>query len=306
MGTMLMPKEQAPLDLEPHRRRLMAIAYRMLGSVADAEDVVQEAFVRWQATDRAGVLEPRAFLSKIVTRLCLDQLKSARRRREIYVGEWLPEPVLDAAGMEADAATDYADDLSVAFLLTLERLSPLERAAFLLHDVFDMDFVEVGKALERSPEACRQLASRARVHVQDARPRFPASDDQRARLAQAFYSAITSGDVEGLAHILARDAVLHGDGGGKRIAALRPIFGRDKILRFLAGIARKIGLPKPDEVIATRINGVPGFIILDRDGGVDSTFALEIADAGIVAIYAMRNPDKLKHINVPPKGESCR
>jgi RNA polymerase sigma-70 factor, ECF subfamily len=286
--------ESAVREFEAHRRHLTGLAYRMLGSLAEAEDAVQEAWLRWQAADRGAVAAPRAFLSTIVTRLCLDQLKSARVRRETYVGPWLPEPVLDAGALAAETASDYAHDLSVALMLTLERLSPLERAAFLLHDVFDMEFAEVARCLERNEAACRQLAARARAHVRAARPRFKPSVDEGARLAAAFRQAVASGDPAAIAKLLATDAVLYSDGGGKRLAALNPIRGSDKIARFFAGIARKERL-ESWRVRFADINGLPGFVAAGPDGEARTTsFAVE--EGSITAIYIVLNPDKLRRV----------
>ena len=200
---------------EANRGRLMALAYRMTGSVADSEDVLQEAYLRWEAVDTQVVRNPRAFLSTTVTRLCLDLLKSARVQRESYVGPWLPEPVLDTHGIAPDDATELAQDISVALMLALERLSPLERAAFLLHEVFDCSYEEVANTLGRSEAACRQLASRAKKHVRAARPRYEPSDDERRRIVLAFGNAVMNGDLEELQATLADDAVLYADGGGK-------------------------------------------------------------------------------------------
>ena len=285
-------------EFEPHRRHLTGLAYRMLGSLAEAEDAVQEAYLRWHAADQGKVADARAFLSKTVTRLCLDQLKSARARRETYVGPWLPEPLLEEAGFAVDSAGEYAHDLSVALMLALERLSPLERAAFLLHDVFDMDFAQVAEALGRGEAACRQLAARAREHVRSARPRFPVKPDEGARLAEAFLTAARSGDAGALGRLLATDATLHSDGGGKKRAALNVIRGRDKIAGFFAGLARKqVATAAAIRVRQARINGLPGFVTVEPDGTVQ-TIALEIAGAEIAAIYVVRNPDKLRHVPV--------
>lgn len=284
----------AATGFEPHRHALIGLAYRMLGSVAEAEDVVQDAFLRWQARGDADIVAPRAFLSRIVTRLCLDRLKSARAQREQYVGTWLPEPVVESGEPRPDEAVALADDLSVALLVTLERLSPLERAAFLLHDVFEMEFGDVADVLERSEAAVRQLAARARDHVRDERPRFTTSSDATSRLADAFHSAVVQGDVASIARVLAEDAVFYSDGGGKRRAALNPIYGRDKILRFFTGLAGKGRLPDPSGIRRATINGLPGFVVHGPDGV--ETFALEISDEQIVAIYAIRNPDKLRHV----------
>jgi RNA polymerase sigma-70 factor (ECF subfamily) len=278
------------MTFEPHRRYLRAVAYRMLGSVAEAEDVVQDAFLRWNDVDPATVTSPRAYLTRTVTRLCLDRLKSARAQREQYVGTWLPEPLVE------DEGASLAHDLSIALLVTLERLSPLERAAFLLHDVFDMEFADVADVLERSEAAVRQLASRAREHVRADRPRFPASDEEATRLADAFHAAMIGGDLAALSRLLAADAIFYSDGGGKRLAALNPIYGRDKVLRFLVGVtAKRGGLPDPATIQRTRINGLPGFILHSPDG--PETIALEIASNEIVALYAVRNPDKLRHLS---------
>jgi RNA polymerase sigma-70 factor, ECF subfamily len=219
----------AAAAFEPHRRALTGLAYRMLGSVSDAEDVVQDAFLRWHAAPRGEVAEPRAYLMRVVTRLCLDVMKSAQARRETYVGPWLPEPVLDAASVQPDTAGELAEDISVALLLALERLSPAERAAFLLHDVFDRDFSEVAAALGRSEAACRQLASRARAHVRASPRRFSADPAEGQRLAAAFMLAAQTGDVAALTGLLAADATLHSDGGGVRIAALNIIRGADRM-----------------------------------------------------------------------------
>jgi len=229
--------EREVASFESHRGALTGLAYRMLGSRAEAEDVVQDAYLRWHEADHDAIEEPRRYLGTIVTRLCLDRMKSARARREVYVGQWLPEPVVDET-LDADTAGDIAHDLSVALMLVLERLSPLERASFLLHDVFGLDFTEVARTLGRGEAACRQLAARARAHIEEARPRFPASREEGARLAAAFAAAAQKGDVASLTKLLAEDAVLYSDGGGKRAAALNPIVGADKILRFLADITR--------------------------------------------------------------------
>lgn len=304
---------------EPHRPYLTGMAYRMLGSVAEAEDVVQDAFLRWSAgAPRDEVIEaPRAYLSRVVTRLCLDRLKSARARREQYVGTWLPEPLIEpmrpggapAADASAPAASGVAvevaapgqeaalalsEDLSFALLVTLETLSPLERAAFLLHDIFDMDFAQIAGVLERSEAAVRQLAARARSHVRDGRPRFsppPVAD----RLAAAFHAAASRGELDALTELLAEDAVLYSDGGGKRRAALKPIYGRSKILRFFIGIGRKLAAALlPAEIEWVHVNGMPGFLMRGPEGV--ETMALEIVDGRIVAIYIVRNPDKLRHV----------
>lgn len=288
-------------SFEPHRRSLVGLAYRMLGSMAEAEDAVQDAYLRWHAADRAAVEQPRAFLSRTVTRLCLDTLKSARLQREEYFGPWLPEPLLETAALAVDSASDYADDLSVALLLTLERLSPLERAAFLLHDVFELDFAEVARALRRSEEACRQLASRARTQVRRERPRFRASSADCERLTTAFVAAIGSGDLEGLTRLLSEDAVFYADGGGKVPSAGKPIFGALRIARFLTGLVRKPMIARrvamgPLAMRIVQVNGMPG-MVLHSAGRVVQTYALDIRDGRIAGVYVTRNPDKLARLS---------
>jgi RNA polymerase sigma-70 factor (ECF subfamily) len=291
------------ISFEPHRRRLLGLAYRMLGSMAEAEDAVQETYLRWHNADRARVDEPKAFLMTTTTRICLDVLKSARVQREAYVGPWLPEPVTDTAALAPDAQTELADDLSVALLLALQRLSPLERAAFLLHDVFDYSFAQVADALGRNEAACRQLAARARTHVRDVRPagaipRRPASgavDPKHAALISAFLGASRSGDVDGLMRILASDAKLVTDGGGKAVAAHHVIEGADSVAAFLSDVVRK-GWSEAWSVRFDMVNGLPGLLISGPDGLVQTT-AFEIEDDVIGAIYVVRNPDKLRHLS---------
>jgi RNA polymerase sigma-70 factor (ECF subfamily) len=293
-------------SFEPYRRRLLGLAYRMLGSMADAEDAVQETYLRWHGADRASVSDPRAFLMTTTTRLCLDLLTSARARREEYVGPWLPEPVVDTAALAPDSRTELAEDVSIALLLTLDRLSPLERAAFLLHDVFDFSFSEVASALERNDAACRQLAARARAHVRDLRPRgaTPPSaradeiDAKHAQLMSAFIAATGSGDLEALTQLLASDVRVVTDGGGKVASALNAIDGADRVARFLVDATRKRpGAWWRDDFrlrFAT-INGLPG-VIVDAPEGPVQTAAFEIDGDVVRALYVVRNPDKLRHL----------
>jgi len=288
------PAPVAPDDFAPHRRHLLGLAYRMLGSWSEAEDIVQDAWLRWREADRGQVREPRAFLSRVVTRLCLDHLKSARVRREQYVGQWLPEPLPDAEQYAGMGAGPYALDLSMALMLALERLAPAERAAFLLHDVFDVPYAEIGAILERDAAACRQLAARARTRVREARPRFGASQQDAQRLAEAFLRASRDGDLAALQQLLAEDAVLHTDGGGRKLATLRPIRGGAKIARFFAGIAHK----DSSRTLAARLawlNGMPGLVVTEPDG-LPRAISLEIRDGRIAALYMVRNPDKLAHL----------
>lgn len=278
---------------EQHREFLQALAYRLLGTASDAEDIVQETYLRWAKTDRTAITEPRAYLARITTRLCLDQVKSARVRREQYVGQWLPEPVVQAAEFTENPAGDLAQDISYALMLALERLSPLERAAFLLHDVFGLSFDEIGETLGRAPAACRQLATRARGNVRAARPRFTVPPAEGERIAAQFMSAAQTGDVAGLSGLLAHDAVVYSDGGRFARAARRPILGAERITRFFAGLAAKYGLAK--DIRPTPINGQPGFVKSDATGLTDAV-AFEIRDGRIVTIFMVRNPEKLRHI----------
>src|SRR5262245_2349729 len=289
-------------SFEPHRRRLLGLAYRMLGSVSEAEDAVQDAYLRWHAADRDAVSDPRAFLTTTTTRICLDALKSARAQREAYVGPWLPEPVLDTAALAPDTQTALAEDLSIALLLALDRLSALERAAFLLHDVFDCSFGEVATAVERSEAACRQLAARARAHVRQARPRGATApptrsgeiDAKHAQLMSAFVAATRSGDLHVLTQLLASDARLVTDGGGKVAAARNVLDGADRMAAFLVGAARK-GWREDFTLRFAIINGLPGVIVDAPDGPVQ-TSAFEIEGDVIRALYVVRNPDKLRHL----------
>lgn len=279
---------------ENERAHLRGVAYRMTGSLADAEDILQEAFLRFRNCDLAEVRDPRAFLSRMVTRLCLDQLKSARVRREEYLGPWLPEPILDAKSVTVDASTELAHDISVALLLALERLSPLERAAFLLHDVFDVDYEEVGKTLERSETACRQLVTRARAHVQSSKPRYQPTTAEVERVVSAF-AAAAAGNTEPLGKVLAEDAVFYSDGGGRVQAATRPIYGRERIVRFVEGVMRKFPFTSEHQVRITQVNGQTGVIIV-RGNSVEQTVAFEIENGQLSAVYSVRNPDKLPRL----------
>jgi RNA polymerase sigma-70 factor (ECF subfamily) len=295
-------------SFEPYRRRLLGLAYRMLGSMADAGDAVQETYLRWHATDRAKVSDPRTFLMTTATRICLDMLSSARARREEYVGPWLPEPVLDTAALAPDSRTELAEDLSVALLLTLDRLSPLERSAFLLHDVFDFSFSEVASALQRNEAACRQLAARARAHVRAVRPRGATTpsarsgemDAKHVQLMSAFMVATQSGDLDALTQLLASDVHVVTDGGGRVRAALNVVDGADRAARFLVEAARKrpgAWWRREFTVRFATINGLPG-IIVDGSEGPVQTAAFEIEDGVVRALYVVRNPDKLRHLAV--------
>ena len=281
---------------EAQRRHLTGLAYRMLGSIVEAQDVVQEAYLRWHQVDHERVVNPQAYLSRTVARLCLDHLKSARADHEQYIGPWLPEPVLDHAALAAD---DYAEDLSIALMLTLERLSPLERASFLLHDVFDMDFGEVAEVLGRSPASCRQLAKRARAQVRASRSRFRPSQQESARLAAAFGAAVQSGDTRRLAELLAEDVTFYSDGGGTAPAALRPVAGRDNVIRLISGLTRK-AMQRIRAVRTAQINGSPGFIVEGESGDI-FTLSFDFGDRLIAKICLVINPDKLRHLRPLPQ-----
>jgi RNA polymerase sigma-70 factor (ECF subfamily) len=294
----LIARDDPAAAFEPHRAYLRGLAYRMLSSMAEAEDAVQDAYIRWHRIGpkaRAVIGNPRAWLSKATTRLCLDRLKSARAQRETYIGPWLPEPVIEPEAAEDPA--ELAQDLSVAFLLLLERLSPLERAAFLLHDVFEMSFAQVAEVLRRDQAACRQLATRARKHIVAGRPRFDAKSEDQARIAAAFLAAAAANDPATLAQLLAEDAVFISDGGGKVRAALNPILGRDKIAAFFIGVRRKLPHPAGTEYRPTTINGLRGFLIVQPDGRIEQTLSFEIREGAIHRIYVVRNPDKLKALH---------
>ncbi len=282
------------------RPLLFAIAYRILSSVAEAEDAVQETWLRYESTDTEPC-SAKAFLSAVVTRISIDVLRSARVRREQYVGPWFPEPVLADPYEDPARAAELADSLSMAALLLLERLSPLERAVFVLRDVFGFDFAEIASAVGRSETACRQLAVRARRHMDEGRPRFEADRREREELAARFFDALREGDVDGLRDLLAADVQMIGDGGGKAPAFARGVVGADKVARLLAA-----SMPPVAQVHAGfephEVNGQPGAILRDRDGNVLGTLALEMLDGRIQTIRGVLNPDKLSHVG--PVGDA--
>ena len=278
-------------DFEAQRPRLKRLAYRMLGSVAEAEDAVQDAWLRWmRAPD--DVADPAGWLVRATTRLCIDRLRAAKAARAAYRGPWLPEPLIEP--LDADPV-ERAEEVSVAFLLALERLSPLERAVFLLHDVFDEAYAGIAETLDRSEPAVRQLAARARAHVQDARPRFAISPDKAAELAAAFIAAAASADVARLSALLAQDAVMVTDGGGKRKAALRVLVGREDIIGLIQGLKWRGGVPKVQRIELARINGAPGVVMHLAEGPETVSFETDAAGR-ISAIYEVRNPEKLGHV----------
>ncbi|MHA6721173.1 sigma-70 family RNA polymerase sigma factor [Sphingomonas sp. RS6] len=275
-------------DFQCEQKRLLRLAYRMLGSFSEAEDVVQDSWLKWEQVE-GGIDSPAAYLTRVVTRLCLDRLKSARSRRETYIGPWLPDPLVGST----DPDETSADDLTVTLMLAMERLSPLERAAFLLHDVFDVALSDVAVTLSREPAAVRQLASRARKHIQAARPRFSVEAAEADRITQAFFVAARDGDTASLASLLAQEVEIHSDGGGKVMAFRNVIRGVDRALRLFAGLQRK-NAPTAQLLRTAEIDGLPGYISVDR--GLVQTTALDIRDGKIAAIYIVRNPDKLQHL----------
>jgi len=285
--------DDATAIFEEHRARLLRIAYRMLGSRSEAEDVVQNAWLRWVAGDRRDVAAPYSYLARVVTRLCLDEMKSARLRRESYVGAWLPEPLIDT---EDDSLE--GDDLTLTLMMALERLSPLERAAFILHDVFGVPLGEVAATLGREAAAVRQLAVRARRNIQAARPRFPIERKEGERIARAFFAASTSGDTATLRTLLAENAILRSDGGGRVPAFINPIIGLDRLLRLYQVAREKRGSVRAELFEPIWIDGLPGYLSRER-GDVLQTTAFAIEDGRITEIYVTRNPDKLRHIAEP-------
>lgn len=283
--------DAALVELRPY---LFSIAYRMLGSVPEAEDVVQETYVRLATAE--DIEQPKAYAATVTTRLAIDVLRSARVRRETYVGTWLPEPLLTGPD-DADPAhrIELDESVSTAFLLLLERLSPLERAAFVLREVFDYPYEELGRVLERSEDSARQLVARARRHVADDRPRFEADPERRDALATQFFSAWAEGDVAGLERMLAEDVHFVGDGGGKSPAVLRPVVGRVQVARFLVGLLRQ-GRAIGVRVEPAEVNGQPGVRVVDGEGRLINVIALQLADGLVLNLHAVANPDKLRHL----------
>jgi RNA polymerase sigma-70 factor (TIGR02957 family) len=283
---------------EELRPAAFAIAYRMLGSVSEAEDVVQDALLRLHGVLESGeqIESPRAYVATVVTRICIDQLRSARVRRETYVGEWLPEPLVTSEADDPAGRVELADSLSVAFLVLLESLSPEQRAAFLLHDVFDYPFEDVAAIVGKSEANARQLAARARRHVDERQPRYETSPEQRDELARRFFAAAGEGDLETLESLLAEDVVLHGDGGGKVPALARALHGRGRVARTLSAWARQARRIAGMTVDPAEINGQPGAMMLDGEGRLVAVWALDIAEGRVQAINSVVNPDKLEHL----------
>ena len=281
------------------RPTLFGIAYRMLGSVHDAEDILQDAYIRWEKTDVAEVRSPRAYLSAVVTRLGIDLSRSAHKSREVYMGEWLPEPLV-SGDRTPDEALELAESLQTAFLLMLERLNPNERAAFLLREVFEYPYSEIAGILEKSEDNCRQIVTRAKQHVRSPKKRFDPTGMDQDRLVHSFISAADTGDLDALVSILTDDAEMHTDHGGKALANRRTLYSAIKIAKFFIGIRKRL-MPEDSEVRVTTVNGGPGIIIYE--GGTPTTaITLDIADGKIRTVYTMRNPDKLAHLPVLKAG----
>jgi RNA polymerase sigma-70 factor (ECF subfamily) len=282
-----------------HRGLLFSIAYRMLGTVTDAEDMLQEAFIRWQQAECAEVRLPRAFLVTIISRLCINHLQSARVQREEYVGQWLPEPIVTNTSSDPLALLRIDESLSMAFLVLLERLTPMERAVFLLREVFEYDYSEIAKVLDQTEANCRQILRRARLHIGNLRPRFKSSERKKNDLLREFREASISGDLERLAALLAEEAILHSDGGGKRVAVPNLVRGSHNVASAVIGGLRKL-VPKNLVHELVEINGEPG-VIAYLGGTPFSALTLEISNGLIKTIYIVTNPDKLAHLPVIAK-----
>ncbi|MCC7451454.1 MAG: RNA polymerase sigma-70 factor [Anaerolineae bacterium] len=286
---------------EMYRPMMFAIAYRMLGSAMEAEDIVQEAYLRYQATPPDSIRSLRSFLSTIVTRLCLNQLKTARVQRETYIGPWLPEPILSSdSRLNPTGQAIERESISMAFLVLLERLTPAERAVFLLHEVFDYEYAEIATMLDKEEAACRQLYSRAKKHIAEHRPRFKSSPEEHRRMLDSFMQAVGAGNLEGLTHLLAENVTIWSDGGGKVKASPRPIYGRHMAARFLLGIARFAPQGYRGEV--AEVNSQPAIIIYTPEDAVMSVFMFEINQGQIQEIRAVVNPDKLSHVSAGGRG----
>jgi RNA polymerase sigma-70 factor (ECF subfamily) len=285
------------LELRP---LLFSIAYRMVGSVSEAEDIVQETFLRYHRAQPTEVEHPKAYLSAVTTRLAIDHLRSARARREEYVGPWLPEPLVsEDAAADPSAQAELADSLSLAFLVLLERLSPVERAAFLLREVFVYPYDEIAEIIGKSEANARQLVSRARRHVDEERPRFDVDREAHEELTDRFLEATQNGDTEGLIELLAEDVYAYADGGGKARAPRRTLHGREHVARFMVGIARQgRGIPSVT-LHPVLVNGVPGRLARDGEGNAVAVLTLDVADGLVRAVRIVANPDKLAHLQAP-------
>jgi RNA polymerase sigma-70 factor (ECF subfamily) len=280
-------------SFEEHRAHLFGIAYRMLGQVAEAEDQVQETFIRWQRSERPDVQSLRAYLTTIITRLCIDHLRSAQHQREQYVGMWLPEPLVALDDRDPASAAQLADSVTNAFLLLMEALSPVERAVFLLREVFGYEYDEVSRIVGKSEANCRQMLARSRTHLVARRPRFQVSPDHAEKLVEQFQRMCSSGDTDGLISMLSEDAAIYADGGGKASAVRKPVLGATAVARFLIAVYQKAG-PQV-RVQPVIINAEPGALVFIADK-LEQAITFELEDNRIRAIYVVRNPDKLEHL----------
>jgi RNA polymerase sigma-70 factor (ECF subfamily) len=288
-GPRMLQQDEA---FEQQRSYLFSLAYRLLGSVSDAEDVLQDAYLRWDRVRPEEVRSVRAFLATVVVRLCMDQLRSARAKREVYVGPWLPEPLITTGRTDLTETVELRESLSFAFLLMLEKLSPLERAVFVLREVFDYDYAEIAPIVDKSEANCRQAFHRARQRLADERTRFEASPEQQEQLTEQFMRAASEGDVQGLVQLLAEDVVAVGDGGGKAVAGLRPIVSRDRVIRGFLGNLQKL---PPDRAWVEEVNGQPA-IVASRNGEPYAVVLLEVRQGRVQQVYSVVNPDKLRSI----------
>ncbi len=282
-------------ELEAVRRRAFGVGYRMLGSVTEAEDVAQEAVLRLSQAD-GPIDEPAAWITTAATRLSIDLLRSARKRREAYVGPWLPEPLLEDPTPGPASQAERADSLSQAFLVLLERLSPVERAVFVLREVFDYDYARIAEIVDRSEENCRQIVTRSKKHIEARRPRFDPDEELRDELLERFLRAANEGDVEGLEELLAEDAEFYSDGGGKVSAARKPLFGANRIARVLVKFTEKVAPYGPFSVELLRVNGQPGRVMRLSDGTLYDVLTIDVVDGKIRTVRVIRNPDKLQHV----------
>jgi RNA polymerase sigma-70 factor (ECF subfamily) len=292
-----MPQGSPESEVATYRPLAFAIAYRMLGSVAEAEDIVQEAFLRLHQARQAGVVveSPKAYLAALATRIAIDHLRSARVRRESYFGTWLPEPVIGQGAPAMDQKAETAESVSMAFMLILEALSPVERAVFLLREVFDYSYEEIAEIVQRSEENCRQIFARARRHIDAGKRRFEPSPAKRAEIARRFFTACEKGELAGLVELLAADAAFHGDGGGKVVAFTRPVVGADRVSRLLAGVFAKFE-EAGVRIERVEVNGQPGAKFLDRSDSVFAVWALDVADGKVQCVRSVVNPEKLRHL----------
>jgi RNA polymerase sigma-70 factor (ECF subfamily) len=284
-------------EVSAYRPLAFAIAYRMVGSVAETEDIVQEAFLRLHRARQEGVAveSPKAYLAALTTRLAIDHLRSARVRRESYVGPWLPEPIIQEEEPALARQTEMAESVSMAFMLILEALSPVERAVFLLREVFDYSYEQIAGIVEKSEENCRQIFARARRHIDAGKRRFEASPAKRDEIAERFFAACQRGELDGLVQLLAADAAFYGDGGGKVTAVTRPVVGADRVARLVAGIFARLE-PSGIRIVRALVNGQPGAKLVDRDDRVVGVWSLDTAEGKVQCVRSVVNPEKLRHL----------